>query len=272
VSSTIVEVGSVAGSDIMASLAARGLDTSELQSASNSIDGDYAADTSLSELAPEASFASPMQEIPISKDTSVAGSQNTVAEVSASTAADAGSGPFSMGQSPSLQSPVQHISPSLPLIQQNTLSQPLIQQNTPSQPLAHQNILSQPLVQQTPPSMQQVQNTPSMAPFVAQTPAVQPLAPSQPLLQAPLGQLTPSQPAQQPTSSLFPSKGVSSVSPSLGIPEPAFLAAYSATGVFNRAYVPNPSLPPTHDLTLNSFSLVSYNILAECHRKNSNYR
>ena len=68
----------------------------------------------------------------------------------------------------------------------------------------------------------------------------------------------------QPTPQL--AKGASSVSESLGTPDPAFLAAYKSPGILNRAYVANPTVPADSTAAGNSFSVVSYNILAECHR------
>lgn len=161
ISSVIVEVGSVAGSDITSGLAARGLDISELQSASNSIDGDEVADASINEsgyTGPDSEFISP--EVP--QEVAATDSELPLSEKSSSTSLQSGS-------------------------------------------------------------------------------------------------------------TVLVSKGSSSVSLSLGTPDPTFLATYSSPDIFTRAYVPNPAVSPESDVVANSFSVVSYNILAECHRLNSDY-
>ena len=61
-------------------------------------------------------------------------------------------------------------------------------------------------------------------------------------------------------------KDASSVSDGLDAPDPVSLAAYSSPGLLNRAFVANPTVPAASIAAGNSFSVVSYNILAECHR------
>ncbi|KAL8596325.1 hypothetical protein ACOMHN_067366 [Nucella lapillus] len=63
----------------------------------------------------------------------------------------------------------------------------------------------------------------------------------------------------------------SNVTPSLGLPDPAFLSTYSSPGILDRAYVPNPAVPAESIAPGRSFSLVSYNILAECNRVKADY-
>lgn len=68
-----------------------------------------------------------------------------------------------------------------------------------------------------------------------------------------------------------PLKSSRSVTQVLGNPDPAFLAAHSSPSILNRAYVPNPAIPVDQIDQKTTFSLVSYNILAECHRVRGNY-
>nr|KAG5703332.1 hypothetical protein BaRGS_025574 [Batillaria attramentaria] len=67
------------------------------------------------------------------------------------------------------------------------------------------------------------------------------------------------------------SKSSSSVSERLGTPDPTFLATYSSPSCFNRAYVPNPAVPALTVDPARLFSVVSYNILAECARTRNDY-
>ncbi|KAK7492023.1 hypothetical protein BaRGS_00016687 [Batillaria attramentaria] len=67
------------------------------------------------------------------------------------------------------------------------------------------------------------------------------------------------------------SKSSSSVSERLGTPDPTFLATHSSPSCFNRAYVPNPAVPALTVDPARLFSVVSYNILAECARTRNDY-
>lgn len=212
-SSTIVEVGSVAGSDYAGGLS-RGLDISELQSASNSIDGDYAADTSINDsLVPEVptGFASPAPQ------QQQAGSESRADAPNLASAPSSNPAPTATDTLPANRDPTSAV----PAV--NQVSTPAAPQKTSSG--------SQPPVSSIPVSMEtkaaSVQN---------------------------------SQPAPQLA------KGSSSVTESLGTPDPAFLVAYSSPGILKRAYVANPTVLADSVAAGKSFSVVSYNILAECHR------
>ncbi|KAL8611335.1 hypothetical protein ACOMHN_014390 [Nucella lapillus] len=207
VSSTIVEVGSVAGSDVTGGLS-RGLDVSELQSASNSVDGDDVGDSSMNEslAAPEASsdFVAP------------APLQETKAKVSDSSSAATNS--------------------SVPESTRNDSTVPDVTQTVTNGAKVN-SVVDQPStgVSQNDTAKQQtsVQNSHSDPPLA---------------------------------------KGSGSVTDILGSPDPAFLAKYSSPGILNRAFVPNPAVPNDSVAPQDRFSVVCYNILAECHRRKSTYK
>ena len=73
----------------------------------------------------------------------------------------------------------------------------------------------------------------------------------------------------QPLGPQLAKPGTSSVSEDLvTLADPSFPAPNSCPGLLNRAYVANPAVPAASATAAagNSFSVVSYNILAECHR------
>ena len=200
-----MEVGSVTGSDGTGGMS-RGLDISELQSASNSIDGDYAGDTSINDslMAPEAPIVPAQQP--------QAGSESDAdAPKPASNPAPTSTAAVDSSSANSQSSTVPAPNPAVP-------------EQTSSG--------SRPPVSSIPVSMETA---------------------------------TASLQNSQPTGRQL-AKGASSVSESLGTPDPAFLAAHSSPGILNRAYVANPAVPADSAAVGNSFSVVSYNILAECAR------
>ncbi|KAK7476266.1 hypothetical protein BaRGS_00032459 [Batillaria attramentaria] len=201
VSSTVVEVGSVAGSDL--TVLSRGLDTSELQSGSNSIDGDFTGDTSITEgqLTPE----EPAQ--PTTCQQQVFSAPNPV---------------------------------------------PVVTPPAPAAVNASANNV----------------NTVEMAPGQRETAVVaQASVPSAPADAVMADAAAPVQNSVCPPSS----KSSSSVSERLGTPDPTFLATHSSPSCFNRAYVPNPAVPALTVDPARLFSVVSYNILAECARTRNDY-
>ena len=208
-SSTIVEVGSVTGSDGTGGMS-RGLDISELQSASNSIDGDYAGDTSINDslMAPEAPIV-PAQQPQAGSESDADAPKSASNPAPTSTAAV----DSSSANSQSSTMPAANPAPN-----------PAVPEQTSSG--------SRPPVSSIPVSMETA---------------------------------TASLQNSQPTGRQL-AKGASSVSESLGTPDPAFLAAHSSPGILNRAYVANPAVPADSAAVGNSFSVVSYNILAECAR------
>ncbi|XP_076466308.1 uncharacterized protein LOC143297741 isoform X2 [Babylonia areolata] len=220
VSSTIVEVGSVAGSDVTVS---RGLDVSEVQSASNSVDGDDTADSSMNEssAAPEASadfvLPAPVQQT----------CDQPKAEVSESTPTDSAE-PDATPKEPTVTNGSDNSS-AVPVVDQPPTSSDLTQNDT----------------------MPSKQATSSSPPEAMETDAA---------------------PVQNSHPHPLLSKGSGSVTDVLGTPDPAFLAAYSSPGILNRAFVPNPAVPQDSVATQDTFSVVSYNILAECHRSKSTYK
>ena len=214
-SSTIVEVGSVAGSDITGGLS-RGLDASELQSASNSIDGDHVADSSINEgvTTPDVppDFVCPAPQEPVSSQPSndKPASLGVEPEVTqTNTAANGGSVPNDTAESDKVQPATEP--------EQKDISQ----------------------------------SESTTAPVSMETDA------------------TPAQNCEPPSAPV--GKGSSSVTESLGQPDPAFLAKYSSRGITDRAYVPNPAVPADSFAVGDRFSVVSYNILAECHRLKGDY-
>ena len=73
----------------------------------------------------------------------------------------------------------------------------------------------------------------------------------------------------QPLSPQLAKPGASSVGEDLvTLADPTFPAPNSCPGLLNRAYVANPAVPAASATAAagNSFSVVSYNILAECAR------
>lgn len=211
VSSVVVEVGSVAGSDVSGLSVSRGLDTSEVQSGSNSIDGDF-------------------------PDTSI-----TVTQASSTSAA-----PDDPAPAACQQQSVNVINP-VPVPQ----ASPLNPQSTPLTPQA--------LPQNSSTSNNGLSDSRGVNP--------QALAPSVSSAGTPVDNVIPVQNSGCPPSA----KSSSSVSDRLGTPDSTFLASYKAPTIFSRAYVPNVAAPPELLDPARTFSVVSYNILAECARLRSDY-
>ncbi|KAK7107933.1 uncharacterized protein [Littorina saxatilis] len=244
VSSVIAEVGSVAGSDITGSTS-RGLDISEAQSASNSLDGDFAGDTSLNEgvVTPDAAPAG-FPFLPL-----VNTSMLPPPEAQLSSAAPVSLPP--LGAQPAVNLPsAPALNPTLAAMP----GVPSVNRDFGAVPPAVVNQVPAPLV---PPPQQSI-------PATIQLPASTVPRP----VQAPAASPSSAQNSQPPAQL---AKGSSSVCESLGKPEPAFLAKYSSPALLNRAFVSNPATPPAVVPQQNMFSVVTYNILAECHRTNTNY-
>lgn len=213
ISSTVVEVGSVAGSDVTG--LSRGLDTSELQSGSNSIDGDFAGDTSIT----EAPTSEPVPEA-AQPPATCQQQQQQVFNVPAPVPAN----PAAVVPNP------------------NNCSNNGLSDTVDSAP---------PQTETAPPVQVPTDSVSSVASLPNNSTTA---AAAVPKLEAP--------PCR---------KGASSVSERLGTPDPTFLATYASPSIFNRAKVPNPAVPADSVDTSRTFSVVSYNILAECARLRADY-
>ncbi|KAK7492018.1 hypothetical protein BaRGS_00016682 [Batillaria attramentaria] len=68
-----------------------------------------------------------------------------------------------------------------------------------------------------------------------------------------------------------PRKGTAAGRKTRSTPPLVRLEDYSSPGIFDRAYIPNPAIPEDGVDPADTFSVVSYNILAECHRTKTDY-
>ncbi|XP_076445684.1 uncharacterized protein LOC143283364 isoform X2 [Babylonia areolata] len=233
-SSTAVEVGSLASSEI----STRHLDVSDVLSAANSTDGDRAAETSIDDTETE----KPSMDIKESDSIPPAGKLS--AAVSSS---DPGK---EMEIEDDLSSTSNPADPNPASAAGDSDSGSASLNTSVSEPAAANS---------------ESQDTQSVSQSSSASQANS--APTQTSMPAPVETTV----AHNPGPSASPARVSSKVVAALGTPDPAFLSAYSSSGILNRAYVPNPAVPADSVKPDNCFSLVSYNILAECNRVKADY-